>query len=438
MSDKNIRAAAVIEKYTGKSEKTSEGTLSVADVRHNMIFIVMLDAIFTMGVSDLQIVTGPVWKYLGASNTLIGLVGSLAASGLIGVFLSPFISVRYTYKKWYLFVSHLPYIGAWGVLGLVMVLAPRLGLSDEWLLVFTIVMLSANHLFGGFVGLPHQEYIVACIPMSHRGRYTGYSYSIGSALSIITAMVGGIILLHVSRPAAFGYLFLMTWFFCQGGYILALFGRERPTPVRNAPKPWSKRMLRAAWNDRRFLRLIVLSGVFLGLYWPAFFIYLPQYGLRDLHMIDATSAIMGSILLVARIGVSSPVGHLTDRLSPKRVLTAWPLVAALGLVCAVVLRSQWGVYIATALGAVVTVGIAAALNPMIFGLPAPENRSGHYTLQLLLTYVANAVGPFVIGVLCDLIGYKYTFSVLAAVSFALFPLTIYLLADLSDDPQDYS
>lgn len=423
---------------TESTEKSGHAVLTTGDIRHNMICMVMLDAIFTMGVSDLQLVTSPVWKYLKASNTLVGFVGSLTITGLIGVFLSPFISVHCRYKKWYLFISHLPYIGAWGLLGVVLLFARQWGLSNETLLWCVAGLLGANALFGGFVGLPHQEYIVACIPMSHRGRYTGYSYSIGSTLSIVTMAIGGWILFTVAKPAGYGYLFLLVWFFCQAGYLMALFGRERPTPIEKAPKPWSKAMLAAAWDDKNFMKLILINGVVLALFWPLVFQFLPLYGLRDLGMQDATSAIIGSVILFARIFTATPIGHFTDKLSPKRVLPFWPLVMALGLFTAVFVRNQWGVYIATAFGAVMSVGICASINPLIYGLPSPENRSGHFTIQLLSCYVANSIGPIVIGPACDFLGYRMVFLVTGCIAIALYPICKWLLSGLSANAADYA
>jgi MFS family permease len=402
-----------------------------------MICIVLLDSIFTMGASDLALVTGPLWKFLNASNTIIGLTGSLAMTGLIGVFLSPFISVRFRYKKWYLFGSHLPYIGAWGGIGVLLLLAHSMGLSKPTVLMFVVALFGANHLFGGFVGLPHQEYIVACIPMSHRGRYTGYSYSVGAILSIFTMAIGAYVLTAVPKPMSYGILFLMTWFFCQAGYVLALFGRERPTPVEKAPRPWSKQMMAAAWNDKKFVRLIIFFSVFQSVLWPVLFIYLPQYGFRDLKMPDATSALLGTIAMVSRIGLASPIGHLTDKFSSKRAIPIWGPFVALGLIAALLFRNQWGVYVATAIGTVATVGVSAAFNPVIYGTPSPENRSGHFTFQLLLQCGAGAIGPFVGGAACDLLGYRLTFLAMTVFACLLYPMTKYGLRDLSTDPLDY-
>ena len=105
-------------------------TFSKADIRHNMIRIIMLESIFAMGAADLAVVITPIWEFLGASNTLIGFANSLAMTGIIGTFVSPWISVRFRFKKWYLFASHLPYIGMWGIMGLVILFSKQLGMSS--------------------------------------------------------------------------------------------------------------------------------------------------------------------------------------------------------------------------------------------------------------------------------------------------------------------
>lgn len=232
--------------------------------------------------ADLALASGPLFVFLNASNTIIGLTQSLMFLTLIGVFLSPFISVKLRIKKWYLMFSHVPYLGAWGAIGIALILSTKLGLSNSWLLGFVVAMSAANWFFAGFVTLAHNEYVAACMPMSHRGRLAGYSYTAGGAAGTISAAIGGIILLRVAKPMSFGYLYLMMWLICQSGYILALFGRERPTPIEKAPKPWSRAMLRAAWQDKPYLKMLALYAVYNMTFVPLLTVFLPIYGFRDL------------------------------------------------------------------------------------------------------------------------------------------------------------
>lgn len=413
-------------------------TLSSDDIRHNMKVIIMLDAIFTTGVADLAMATTPLWVILGASSTKIGFINSLPILALIGVFLSPFISVRFKYKKWYLFTSHVPYIGAWGIMGLVLALSKHLELTDVWLLGFLTLMTGVNWFFGGFVTLPHQEYTAACIPMSHRGRYSAYSQGVGSLTSIGSTLIGGWVLLRFAKPMAFGYLYIMAWFFCQAGYVMALFGRERPTPIENAPKPWSKGMLKAVWQDKPFLKLMAINASVMIFLWPVVNVFVANYGYKELKMETALAAVLLGITSVARIVTSGPIGHITDKLHPKRMLSFWPLVACLSIVPVLVIPSHIGVYISTAIGAVFVIGQGTAFLALIYGLPKPENRSGHYTFQMIQQYVSVSIGPLIIGRLCDLLSFRVTFAVVAVIALVMSLVIKYLVSGMSDKAGDYS
>ena len=103
-----------------------------------------------------------------------------------------------------------------------------------------------------------------------------------------------------------------------------------------------------------------------------------------------------------------------------------------------ILKNALGVYISTAIGAVYTIGSGCAFLALIYGLPKPENRSGHYTIQMITNYISMSVGPLLIGTLCDALSFRATFALLACASLALCPITKYLLADISADARDYA
>ena len=78
----------------------------------------------------------------------------------------------------------------------------------------------------------------------------------------------------------------------QSGYIAALFAKEQRTPVEKSPKAWSKGMLKAFWNDKNYLKYTItqmLLTLFLG---TPMWQFINIYGLKDLKMIPATSAVM--------------------------------------------------------------------------------------------------------------------------------------------------
>jgi MFS family permease len=398
------------------------GPMPKEDVRFNMKVLVMLEAIFFMGITDLGMALQPLLVYLKASNLAIGIITNAMWAGVLGVFLSPWISRRFPIKKRYLFYANVPYIGALGMMGLGVVFSRELGLSNPHLLIYVLICMLAHWFFAGFVSLPHTEYIAACIPMSHRGRYSGFSFTVAGIASMASSAIGGLILLKVSKPMSFGYLFLMTWAICQSGYILALFAKERPTPVERSPKPWSKTMLTRAKDDKLLVTYIAISGVAAIVITPLFG-FVNVYGYRDLKMIPATAAVIALISQIVRISTTGLAGIITDRLTPKRVLPYTMIVAFLALLPPIFLHNAYGVYLSAAFSTLYFAGGAGPWNALLYGIPSPEDRSGHFTIQLLVSYyIATPVGPLLIGFLCDHLPYRTVFIFGAVASLVLFPV----------------
>ena len=412
--------------------------LSKADIKRNMIAIILLESIFYMGFTDLQLAMQPLLVYLKASNSMIGIINGATIMGLVGVFFSPWITRRFRYKKWYMFVVHMPYIGSVGLMGLAVLMSKQFGLSDPSLLMVVFGLTLAHWFFSGFVSLPHQEYTAACIPMAYRGRYSGWSFSVGGVLSIGSAMLGGWVLSHYSKPMAFGYVLLMAWAIAQSGFLFALLGKELPTPVEKSPKPWSKSMFKAVWEDKPYVRFLTIYALSNAIIYPTLFTFINVYGFRELGMRPETSALIQVIGQAARIGACVFIGIITDKIGPKRVYPFWFLIAGIGIMIPVMIGSPIGVYIASAFAALYVAGTTGAFGALLYGLPSPENRAGHFAIQLILMFVTASIGPIMIGRLCDLMPYRTLFIIVAAACVALFLLGRYLLSSLSDNVKSYS
>ncbi|MBI2843073.1 MAG: hypothetical protein HYX78_06705 [Armatimonadetes bacterium] len=63
--------------------------------------------------------------------------------------------------------------------------------------------------------------------------------------------------------------------------------------------------------------------------------------------------------------------------------------------------------------------------------------SDHFTFQLILNYAAGALGPILIGLACDMTGYRITFAALAVLGIIMLPVSRRLLKDLSADARNY-
>ena len=300
----------------------SQQPLSKANIHRNMILLVLMDTVWIFGVTEMGLASSPLYVYLKTSNTMIGLINATGILGLIGIFLSPFITIHFPIKKLYLLIVNIPYLLPWGLIGCALIFSRQMGLSNHFLLIFIVVMSAISGLSAGFVTLPHQEYIAACIPMSYRGRLSGYGGSLGSGLAIISNILAGWILLRLAKPEAYGYLYVMTWFFCQAGYILALFARERRSPVEKSPKPWSKTMIKVALCcDKPFMRVVALQAIYGLFISPIFFQFIAVYGFKDLKMAPASAAVIGVTQRIFSLFVCGYIGYLIDRWSPQNIFS---------------------------------------------------------------------------------------------------------------------
>lgn len=417
---------------------TPDAFFTAAVIRRNMICCILVDAIWSMGYTEFTIASNPLYKYLNLSNSLVGLINGFAFVGLVGVFVSPFITCHFREKKYYLFVTHLPYLGSLGLIGVGLLLSARLSLSPGFLTLMVVILSASSWLFGGFVTLPHWEYSASTIPMSHRGRFYGYSATAGCILGLASNYLALWILGRVEQPRSYGYLFVMTWLICQGGYIAALFAKEKPTPIERAPRPWSRQMVRAVIEDKPYLRVLVLYLVFYTCFSALINNFVPLYGLKTLQMPDTAAATIGFIQKIVSFSLMFFIGHLIDGVGAKRVLNYSSGIIVVALLPLLVFQSGWTVYWCTGIGILFVNLLWAGFMPVFYGLPKPENRAGHFTAQIITWYAGMTLSPILTGVLCDRLGYLPTFTVLCGVAIAGVPLAIYLLAPLGAKAGDYA
>ena len=408
-------------------------------LRRNIICCVLMDSGWSMGWGGgIMIALSPMLVFLGASNATIGLVTGASLASLLGIFLTPFITRRFPYKKWYFIVANIPYLFPLAVIGALVLLSRSLSISNALLITLTTVSMLAHWFFGGFLALPHQEYIVACIPPTHRGRFSGLFQTVGSVLGLAAVPISGVVLAKIVEPFSYGYLFLFGWFFMQGFYVAAIFPKERRTPVEKSPKPWSKAMMKSFWDDKNYVRyscLSVLRTLFLG---TNIWAFLNVYGFKEVGMAPETSAIMAGIMLVVRITCATPLGLLADKVGPKRLLPLWILVSAAAPLPAVLLCSPIAVYASIALAYFSKLGADTTSIVIGYGLPRPENRAGHFTITMVLGVAMLGLGPILLGIFGDIFSLRIMFTVISGIGLLIFLLALYLVRTFPDSTRDLS
>jgi MFS family permease len=409
--------------------------LNPRDVRRNFACLVWMGSVFAMGWSEVVVVLQPLLVHYGASNTQIGIVQGVLIATLPGMFLSPWITRRFRYKKIYLFVTDSLYLLPVGLVGAAV--WAGLGGGNEAMVAFIVWMMLAGQIAAGFGGLPNQEFFTSCIPMRLRGRLAGVSAGLGGVLGLGATGVAAWILEAMPKPQAYGALLVLAWLLCQLADAAVLLAREPPTPVEDSPLPWGREMWRAFSRDTKFLRVtlaVSLISPLLG----QLAVFSSVFAFRDLGFKPQMAAWLGMSAAGARLALSPAGGWLTDAWGARRSLMLWAALVGGGFLLLALFPAAPSVFAAAGIAAVAGSGFSGAMNALTSGIPRPENRAGHFTLLGFCMIAANSGGPLLAGWLFDSVSYRSGFAVLALATAVVTALSMWLLRDLSTRPGDYS
>lgn len=408
--------------------------LSARDVRRNFACLVWMGSVFAMGWAEVTAVLQPLLVHYGASNAQIGIVQGVLIATLPGMFLSPWITRRFRYKKIYLYVADTLYLLPIGIVGAAV--WSGVSTSGTAMVGFIILMMCAGQIAAGFGGLPNQEFFAACIPMRLRGRLAGLTSGVGGLLGIAGAGFAGWVLVVLPKPQGFGALLVLAWLMCQIADTAILFAKEPPTPVERSPVPWGKTMWMAFLRDSKFLRLtlaVCLISPLVG----QLSIFASVFAFRELKFEAQMAAGLWMSTSIARLTLSPAAGWLTDRWGARNSLLFWPALSALTFFPLAIFPGVITVFAATALAAVAWSGFSGAMNALTCGIPEPEHRAGHFTLLGFCMIAANSAGPVLVGWMFDMIPYRPGFLILGGAALAVTAVGFLLLRGISSRAEDF-
>ena len=404
------------------------------DVRRNFACLVCVGSVFAMGWAEVVAVLQPLLVYYGATNVQIGIVQGVLVATLPGMFLSPWITRQFRYKKIYLYVTDTLYLLPIGLIGAAVWVG---ACSNGPAMVALIVgLMCLGQVAAGFGGLPNQEFFTACIPMRLRGRLAGFSAGLGGMLGIAGAGIAAWVLAILPKPQGFGALLVLAWLLCQMADTAILFAKEPPSPVEKSPPPWGKTMCIAFLKDSKFLRLMLVICLISPLL-SQLAIFASVFAFRELKFEAQMAAWMGMSTAAARLTLSPAAGWITDRWGARNSLLLWPALTAAGFFPLAAFPGTASVFAATALAAVVWSGFSGAMNALTCGIPKPENRAGHFTLLGFCMIGANSALPPVVGWMFDHIAYHAGFALLGTASLVCSAIGLFLLRDFSRCADDY-
>ena len=413
-----------------------ESTVSLEprEVRRNFACLVWMGSVFAMGWAEVTTVLQPLLVHYGASNAQVGIVQGVLIATLPGMFLSPWITRKFRRKKIYLYVADTLYLLPLGIVGAAV--WAGVSTSGTAMVTFIIWMMCAGQIAAGFGGLPSQEFFAACIPMRLRGRLAGFTSSVAGLLGMVGAGFAAWVLVTLPKPQGFGALLVLAWLMCQIADTAILFAKEPPTPVERSPAPWGKSMWLAFLKDSKFLRLtlaICLISPLVG----QLAIFATVFAFRELKFAPQMAAWLTMSTSIARLVLSPGAGWLTDRWGARNSLIFWPALSAATFFPLAIFPGVVTVFAATALAAVAWSGFSGAMNALTCGIPAPENRAGHFTLLGFCMIAVNSVGPVLVGMMFDAVPYRPGFAILGGAALAATAAGFLLLRGISSRAEDF-
>ena len=163
------------------------------------------------------------------SPILIGLIPALDGAGW---FLPQLFLARTLEGK----NRRMPMVRIFGIFDRVPFLFLALGaylipqVNKQAALILVLVIYTIKVFSSGLMALPWQELIATVIPVSHRGRYWGYSLILGKLMGLVSATITGIILVSITYPYNYATMFLIGFFAVSISYVFLNMNIEPEIP----------------------------------------------------------------------------------------------------------------------------------------------------------------------------------------------------------------
>lgn len=294
---------------------------------------------------------------------------------------------------------------------------------DKRIALILILVIYAIKVFsGGLVALPWQELIATVIPVSHRGRYWGYSLILGKLMGLGGAAITGILLVSITYPYNYATMFLIGFFAVSISYIFLNMNIEPEIPRQNSAETISllTRIKDILGKDRNFLIYLTNRGfIFLAGMALAF---ITVYGINKHNLPIAQSATFTAIMLVSEIIGFGIWGSLGDKSGYKRVIEISNLILILGIGSLLLVDTLWALYLVFAMMSIAHSGEYIADQNFAMEFGTEENRPTYIGMSKTLTGPFFLLAPIIGGSLVQFLGYKSMFLaalIMAVLSFVV-------------------
>jgi len=342
-------------------------------------------------------------------------------------------------------VERIPYI----FFPLLALLVP--GLPKATALIWLFILITWRGLASGLIALPWQEVMASVIPITHRARFYGISRVLAQLMGILSSVIATIFLSRLPYPQNYALCFATAvaaqWvsFYFYSRMREPACEEEIPAstdldtgadqlPEQEEGKPARKildlelfsAILKRDKNFRYYL--IGRSVIFLGAMSSGF---LAVYGIQRFNLSDSRAAVFTALLYFSGIIGYSVGGVLGDKVGPKRIVVASVLIWAVGMVVAILARSEWVYYLVFLMFGLNTAGMVLGDSILVMELGEEKLRPTYLGMARSLTGVFVLVAPVFAGALVEAFGYNAMFTV----SLALTLLGAAIISRVKDIPR---
>jgi len=295
-------------------------------------------------------------------------------------------------------------------------------LDKQIALILVLVIYAIKVFSGGLVALPWQELIATVIPVSHRGRYWGYSLILGKLMGLGGAAISGILLVSITYPYNYATMFLIGFIAVSISYIFLSMNIEPEIPRQNSKETIRllTRIKEIFSKDRNFLIYLINRGfIFLSGMALAF---TTVYGIHEYDLPIAQSATFTAIMLTSEIVGFGIWGTLGDKSGYKRVIETSNIILILSILSILMANTLWALYLVFALMSFAHSGEYIADQNFAMEFGTEENRPTYIGMSKTLTGPFFLMAPIIGGSLVQFWGYQSMFLtalILAMIAFAI-------------------
>ncbi len=298
---------------------------------------------------------------------------------------------------------------------------PNIGKSTA--LILLILLTTWRGIAGGMSALPWQEVMARVIPISHRGRFFGFSRVFGQGAGILGSVITGLILANLSYPRnyalGFGVAVIIQWL----SFFSYIQNREpepeqvNPSALNPEPPKAKKpaidfsmfgRILKQDANFR--LYLIARSISFIGNMATAF---IAVYAIKTFNLPDEQAAIFTGVILASGVLGYAFWGAVGDRIGPKKIMVLSFICWFSALLVAIISKNIWLYYLVFALFGLYHSGVGVGDSMLIMELGEESLRPTYLGMGRTLTGSFLLLAPVLAGLLVDQFDYNFMFIVSA-------------------------